>query len=107
MKKKLKRKIYIVSSFIDIIIARRTWNFKSIAYSTMQYAMFNVMKDIRNKTLTKLADILTKKLNEEEVTFAKNDRLRLHQQNRYYIHHLLAAHYRFYRNFIGNAQPVY
>ena len=56
----IKKKIYIVSSFIDIIIARRTWNFKSIAYSTMQYAMFNVMKDIRNKTLTKLADILTR-----------------------------------------------
>jgi len=43
----IQKKIYIVSSFIDIIIARRIWNFKSIAYSTMQYAMFNVMVSIR------------------------------------------------------------
>lgn len=84
------KKLNIVSSFIDIIIARRIWNFKSIAYSTMQYAMFNVMKDIRNKSANELADILTKKLEEEPVTFKSNDGLRLHQQNRYYIHHLLA-----------------
>ncbi len=86
----IKKKFYVVSSYIDIIIARRIWNFKSIAYSTMQYAMFTVMKEIRNKSLNELVTILTKKLNDEEVTFASNDRLRLHQQNRYYIHHLLA-----------------
>lgn len=86
----IKKKLYVVSSFIDIIIARRIWNFKSIAYSTMQYAMFTVMKEIRNKSLDELVTILTKKLHDEEVTFASNDRLRLHQQNRYYIHHLLA-----------------
>lgn len=86
----IKKKFYVVSSYIDIIIARRIWNFKSIAYSTMQYAMFTVMKEIRNKSLNELVPILTKKLNDEEVTFASNDRLRLHQQNRYYIHHLLA-----------------
>jgi hypothetical protein len=86
----IKKKFYIVSSYIDIIIARRIWNFKSIAYSTMQYAMFTVMKEIRNKPLAELVTILTKKLNDEELTFASNDRLRLHQQNRYYIHHLLA-----------------
>lgn len=86
----IKKKFYVVSSYIDIIIARRIWNFKSIAYSTMQYAMFTVMKEIRNKPLTELVTILTKKLNDEDVTFASNDRLRLHQQNRYYIHHLLA-----------------
>lgn len=86
----IKKKIYMVSSYIDIIIARRIWNFKSIAYSTMQYAMFIVMKDIRNKPLTELAEILMRKLKDETVTFTSNDRLRLHQQNRYYIHHLLA-----------------
>lgn len=86
----INRKFYVVSSYIDIIIARRIWNFKSIAYSTMQYAMFTVMKEIRNKSLDELVTILTKKLDDEDVTFASNDRLRLHQQNRYYIHYLLA-----------------
>lgn len=86
----IRKKFYVVSSYIDIVIARRIWNFKSIAYSTMQYAMFTVMKEIRNKALDDLVTILTNKLNDEEVTFASNERLRLHQQNRYYIHHLLA-----------------
>jgi len=86
----INKKFYIVSSYIDIIIARRIWNFKSIAYSTVQYAMFNVMKEIRHKSANELADILIEKLNEDPVTFVSNDRLRLHQQNRYYIHHLLA-----------------
>lgn len=86
----IRKKIYIVSSFIDIIIARRIWNFKSIAYSTMQYAMFNVMISIRNKGIKELTEILENKLNEEQTTFRTNDRLRLHGQNRYYIHNLLA-----------------
>lgn len=89
-KEDIKKKIYIVSSYIDIVIARRIWNFKSIVYSTMQYAMFNVMKDIRNKSISELAGVLVDKLAEDTVTFANNDRLRLHQQNGNYIHHLLA-----------------
>ncbi len=33
--------------YLDILLAWRLWNFRSIAYSTMQYAMFMVMRDIR------------------------------------------------------------
>ena len=39
----------------DILIARRLWNYRSIAYSTMQYAMFLVMRDIRGKSVDQLA----------------------------------------------------
>lgn len=88
--KTIKKKCFIVAAYIDTIIARRIWNFKSIAYSTMQYAMFNIMKEIRGKSASDLILLLTRKLNEDSVTFASNDRLRLHQQNRYFIHHLLA-----------------
>jgi uncharacterized protein with ParB-like and HNH nuclease domain len=86
----IRKKMNMVSSFLDIIIARRIWNFKSIAYSTMQYAMFNVMISIRNKGLNDLASILRSKIDEEPTTFRTNERLRLHGQNRYYIHYLLA-----------------
>lgn len=86
----IKKKIYIVASYIDTLIVRRTWNFKSIAYSTMQYAMFNIMKEIRGKNVQELSDILSAKLTSDDVTFASNDRLRLHQQNKYFIHQLLA-----------------
>ena len=34
-------------SYLDILLTWRLWNFRTIAYSTMQYAMFVVMRDIR------------------------------------------------------------
>ena len=48
------RKIRIVSRYLDILIHRRIWNFRSITYSTMFYAMFLVIRDIRGKSVTDL-----------------------------------------------------
>lgn len=81
-------KVRLVADFIDIVLARRVWNFKSIAYSTMLYWSFIVMRDIRNLDVpalsAKLLELLT------EPGFDANDRLRRHQQNQWQIHHLLA-----------------
>lgn len=84
------RKIHVVSSFLDILLARRIWNFRSISYSTLQYAMFLVMREIRGKSVEQLATILGKRLKEESENFDTNPTLRLHQQNRYSIKWLLA-----------------
>lgn len=98
----MRRKMSIVSTFIDIIIARRVWNFKSIAYSTMQYAMFNIMVSIRNKGISELSAILESKLAEEPTTFRTNEGFRMHGQNRYYIHNLLARITDFIETSSGN-----
>ena len=42
------RKLRLVATYVDILITRRLWNSRSISYSTMQYAMFLVMREIRN-----------------------------------------------------------
>lgn len=86
------QKMNLVAQFVDIILARRIWNSRSIAYSTMQYAMFLIMRDIRGLSLEQLATKLHKDLSSgtDTETFANNERLRLHQQNRYAIHRLLA-----------------
>jgi hypothetical protein len=84
------RKIRIVAAYLDIIIARRIWNFRAIDYSTMQYAMFLVMKEIRGLSTPAIAELLTKKLTDEEESFSSNDRFRLHGMNRRQIHRLLA-----------------
>jgi uncharacterized protein with ParB-like and HNH nuclease domain len=84
------RKYRIVAAFVDILIARRVWNFRSIAYSTLQYAMFLVIRDIRRKSASELVKILSKRLSKEEEDFSTNPALRLHQQNRYSIKWLLA-----------------
>ena len=86
----IHRKLRVVSAYIDILIARRIWNWRAIDYSTMQYAMFLVMRDIRSKKVADLVDILEKRLAAEEEVFSSNDRFRLHGTNGRQIHRLLA-----------------
>lgn len=56
----------------------------------MQYAMFLVMREIRHLDAETLAQYLHNKLREETETFESNDRLLVHQQNRFLLHRLLA-----------------
>ena len=84
------RKISLVAHYLDIHLNWRLWNFRTIAYSTMQYAMFVVMREIRGLAVDALARKLHDFLIKEGETFASNDRLRMHQQNRYPIHRILA-----------------
>lgn len=86
----VRQKLRVVARFVDIMLAWRLWNFRSIAYSTMQYAMFVVMRDIRGLAPDALAHKLRDVLAREEETFASNERLRVHQQNRYALHRVLA-----------------
>jgi Protein of unknown function DUF262/Protein of unknown function (DUF1524) len=86
----VERKLRLVARFVDILLTWRLWNFRSIAYSTMQYAMFLVMRDTRGLAPEPLAQKLREILSKEEETFASNERLRVHQQNRYALHRILA-----------------
>ncbi|MBU8934896.1 MAG: DUF262 domain-containing HNH endonuclease family protein [candidate division Zixibacteria bacterium] len=85
------RKLRITSSFIDILVARRIWNWKSTSYSTMQYNMFQlVVLKVRGKSAGEVAEFLTERLDAEEETFSANERFRLHGMNGRPIHRLLA-----------------
>lgn len=84
------QKLRLVAIFVDILLTWRLWNFRAIAYGTMQYAMFLVMREIRGLEPGALAVRLHEMLGKEQETFATNDRLYLHQQNRWYLHRILA-----------------
>ncbi|MFN2490800.1 MAG: DUF262 domain-containing protein [Actinomycetota bacterium] len=86
----IDRKLRIVAAYLEIVIARRLWNFKSIAYSTMQYAIFVVMKAVRRLSVPDLVEELATRLEQEDLTFKSNPGFRLHQQNRRAVHRLLA-----------------
>ena len=89
--KEILRKLRIVAGYIDILIARRIWNWKSTSYSAMQYAMFQlVILKIRGNSSAEPADFLVQRLHDEEETFVGNDRFRLHGMNGRQIHRLLA-----------------
>jgi hypothetical protein len=87
----------LVAKFLDIHLTRRIYNFRSIAYSPMHYAMFLVMRDIRHLAPAALAQNLTERLAKESETFSSNSYYHaagigftMHQQNRYAIHRMLA-----------------
>ncbi|MEQ1722286.1 MAG: DUF262 domain-containing protein [Pseudobdellovibrio sp.] len=96
--KTVRRKIGVVATYLDIWLMRRVVNYIRVGYSSTSYAMFKLCTDIRRKSLPDLIDILTEKLNEDEITFegveAKNrggiEELGLNQFSRRYIYHLLA-----------------
>lgn len=84
------KKARIVASYLDILIHRRIWNFRAIDYSTMQYAMFVVMRDCRGKSVPDLAALLRQRLDSESDNFASNNSFRLHGMNGRQIHRMLA-----------------
>jgi hypothetical protein len=86
----IDQKLEIVGRFTDILLAWRIWNFRATAYSTMQYAMFNVMRDIRGLGASDLAKALHDYLEKVDETFDGNDDLYVHQQNRGQLHKILA-----------------
>ena len=86
----IRRKMRIVAAYLDILIARRIWNWRSTSYSTMQYAIFQLVKRIRGKPVNELADTLVERLHAEELVFDNNDYFSLHGRNGPQVHQLLA-----------------
>lgn len=85
------QKLAIVSKYIDIMLARRIWNFKSISYANMQYNMYIlIILKIRNKSIAELSEFLIQQLEAEEEVFSSQSRFHWHGQNGRYIHWLLA-----------------
>ena len=86
----VNKKIRLVAGYIDIFIARRIVNFRTLGYSSIVYTMFNLMKEIRGLDVSGLVQFLKSKVEEMEESFDGVEHLYMHQQNRYRIHFLLA-----------------
>lgn len=86
----VERKMRLVAGYIDIFIARRIVNSRTLGYSSIVYTMFNLMKEIRGLDVSDLAHCLKSKVGEMEESFDGMASLYMHQQNRYRIHFLLA-----------------
>ena len=84
------RKVALVADFLDIWLARRVWNFRTTAYSSVKYTMFNLTRDLRGQDVERLSSFLRAQLNEQAESFAGQPRFRLHQQNYRQVRHVLA-----------------
>lgn len=84
-------KFRLVGIYLDILLNRRIWNWHTIGASTMQYAMFLVLREIRHQAPSDLAEILYRRLTaDSEERFTTNPRFGLHQQNQEYVRLMLA-----------------
>ena len=86
----LHRKVALVADFLDIWLARRVWNFRTISYSSVKYTLFILTKELRGRGVASLAEYLRAQLEEQPERFAHEPRFRLHNQNYRQVRHVLA-----------------
>ncbi|MBC9176151.1 DUF262 domain-containing protein [Pseudoroseomonas ludipueritiae] len=94
----VRRKLAATATYLDIWLMRRAVNYIRVGYSATSYAMYLLCRDIRQKPLDELIQILTDRLAADEVTFKGTqqrdrygiEKLALNQFSRRYIFHLLA-----------------
>ena len=86
----IQKKIVLVADFLDIWLARRVWNFRTISYSSVKYTLFILSKELRGRSVAGLAEYLLAQLEEQQERFAHEPRFRLHNQNYRQVRHILA-----------------
>ena len=57
-KEEVHRKVGLVADFLDIWLARRVWNFRTISYSSVKYTLFILTKELRGRGVASLAEYL-------------------------------------------------
>ena len=86
----IRRKVALVADFLDIWLARRVWNFRTISYSSVKYTLFTLTRELRGKDAGDLSEFLLGQLDEQQERFDREPPFRLHQQNYRQVKHILA-----------------
>ena len=86
----VKAKLKLTADYLDCWLNRRLWNFKSIDYSTLQYATFLLTKELRNLSLEVLRDKLITRLTSDQTEFPLDDQPYLNNWNAKSLHRQLA-----------------
>ncbi len=86
----IHRKVALVADYLDIWLARRVWNFRTISYSSVKYTLFVLTKELRGRDVQGLSEYLRGQLDAQPESFAREPRFRLHQQNYRQVRHILA-----------------
>jgi len=85
----VNKKLALVARFIELYVVRSVNN-KTLAYDSIRYTMYNLIKEIRDKEISELAEILKEKSRSFDEKFDGMKGFRMHQQNRRFVHFLLA-----------------
>jgi len=86
----IRKKMALVSRFIETYIVCRSVNYKTLAYNSIRYFNFSLVKEIRNRDISELANVLKDKiLSFDEKLDATKD-FELSSYYRRFVHFLLA-----------------
>lgn len=86
----VKAKLKLTADYLDCWLNRRLWNFKSIDYSTLQYATFILTRELRNLSLDALRDKLITRLTNDQTELPLDDQPYLNNWNAKSLHRQLA-----------------
>lgn len=86
----VRAKLKLTADYLDCWLNRRLWNFKSIDYSTLQYATFLLTKELRNLPLDMLRDKLITRLTNDQKELSLDDQPYLNNWNAKSLHRQLA-----------------
>ena len=86
----IKRKIQMVSKFVDIFASTRIFNFRKVNWNTNKYLLFRVMKDIRNQDCRSVGMVLVRALRRMDASIDALTKFSLNQFSGRYMLHLLA-----------------
>lgn len=87
----VKKKMRLVTTFADIYFVRRVVNYKNTGQPTLRSPMFRLTKEVRDKSLKELKEILLERLeNMWEGTLSALEVYHLHGRNKRHVRYLLA-----------------
>lgn len=86
----INKKLNMVARFIETFSLYRGVNYRNSSQSAIRYTMYNLVLEIRDKSIKELGDILFQKLNEINENLEGMLRLGMHSQNKKFIKFLLS-----------------
>ena len=98
----IKRKIQMVSKFVDDFASIRIFNFKKVNWNTNKYLLFRVMREIRNKDCRTVGMVLVRALRRMDVSIDAITKFSLNQFSGRYMLHLLARFTSYVNTKMGN-----
>ena len=85
-----EQKAALVAGALDIYLVRRMVNSRHFGYSTVDYTMYNLIKEVRNQPIDEIRHVLTRWLESEDEQLDGIRKYSLTRGNRRYVRYLLA-----------------
>ncbi len=83
-------KLNSVATFIDILVVTRAVNFKGNTQSFLRYIIYSLVKEIRNKSLNELKQILKENILSSKESFGQLEKFGFTNGSKKFIHYLIA-----------------